>query len=79
MVAFSKLKTEDEYMMKIRLESLVWAVYVNFIVIIIANIAIFGIDFLDVLMLNMYTILVLFILKFYSAIFKFKQIIKHAE
>src|SRR5690554_6870335 len=29
MVAFSKEKAEDEYISKIRLESLVWAVYVN--------------------------------------------------
>src|ERR1017187_4181526 len=42
MFGFSRLKTEDEYITKVRLESLVWAVYANFIVIFIANVAIYG-------------------------------------
>jgi hypothetical protein len=29
-VAFSKEKSEDEYISKIRLESLVWSVYLNY-------------------------------------------------
>ena len=35
-VAFSKEKEEDEYILKIRLESLVWAVYVNYGILLIS-------------------------------------------
>ncbi len=70
MAAFSRLKNEDEYISKLRLESLVWAVYVNFIVILIANLTIYGTTFLTIVMLNMYTIPVLFLLRFHYVIYK---------
>jgi hypothetical protein len=73
-VAFSRLKTEDEYISKIRLESLVWATYVNFILLIVAIIAIYGIDFLDVMLYNMITILILFIIRFHFIIYRLKKI-----
>ena len=36
LVAFSKEKDEDEFISKIRLESLVWSTYVNYAVLLIA-------------------------------------------
>lgn len=73
-VAFARLKTEDEYISKIRLESLVWATYVNFILLIIAILAIYGIDFLDVMIYNMITILVLFIIRFHFILYRLRKI-----
>ena len=34
LVAFSKTKDEDEYISKIRMESLIWATYVNYFILI---------------------------------------------
>ena len=34
-IAFSKEKSEDEFILKIRLESLVWATYINYIILIL--------------------------------------------
>jgi cytochrome bd-type quinol oxidase subunit 2 len=73
-VAFARLRTEDEYISKIRLESLVWATYVNFILLIIAIIAVYGIDFLDVMIYNMITILVLFIIRFHFILYRMRKI-----
>ena len=68
-VAFSRLKVEDEYIMKIRLESLVWATCVNFILLIIAIIAVWGTDFFVVMEYNMVTILILFVIRFHYVLF----------
>ena len=73
-VAFSRLKVEDEYIMKIRLESLVWATCVNFILLILAIIAIWGTDFFVVMEYNMVTILILFVLRFHYVLFKSRKI-----
>ncbi len=73
-VAFSRLKFEDEYIMKIRLESLVWATCVNFILLIIAIIAVWGTDFLVVMEYNMVTILILFVIRFYYVLFLSRKI-----
>lgn len=73
-VAFSRLKVEDEYIMKIRLESLVWATCVNFILLLIAIIAIWGTDFLVVMEYNMVTTLILFVIRFHYVLYLSKKI-----
>ena len=73
-VAFARLKVEDEYIAKIRLESLVWATCVNFILLIIAIIAIWGTDFLAVMEYNMITTLILFVIRFHFVLFLSRKI-----
>lgn len=69
-IAFSRLRTEDEYIVQIRLESLLWACYMNFFILFIAIVFVFDLAFLYVLYLNMFSILVFFIAKFYWTIYK---------
>lgn len=64
LVAFSEEKEEDEWVSKIRLESLQWSVYANYILLILAILFVYDMHFFEVLVYNMYTILVLFILRF---------------
>jgi len=64
LVAFSKEKSEDEYISKIRLESLVWAVYLNYAILLISFLFIFDLSFLWVMLFNMFTILLFFIIRF---------------
>jgi len=64
LVAFSREKEEDEYISRIRLESLVWATYVNFAVLTLAIIFIYDMLFFWVLVFNMFTILIFFIIRF---------------
>lgn len=74
LVAFSKEKIEDEMVTKIRLESLVWATYVNYAVLLACVIFIYGMPFLTVMMYNMFTLLFFFILRFYWMIYKSSKV-----
>lgn len=71
-VAFSKEKQEDEYISKIRLESLVWAVYFNYSILLFSFLFIYDFSFLWVMIFNMFTILLFFVIRFNWQLFKFK-------
>ncbi|WP_064197075.1 MULTISPECIES: hypothetical protein [Emticicia] len=64
-IAFSKVKFEDEYVAKIRLESLQWAIYLNFALLVIATIFVHGLAYYSVTVYNMFTPLIIFIIRFY--------------
>ena len=64
LVCFSKEKLEDEYIRALRLESLVWAVVINYALLILAIIFLHGLSFLYALTANMVTILLIFMLRF---------------
>lgn len=64
-VAFSKTEYEDEYIAKIRLESLVWAIIVNYMVLIFCTLFLYGFAFLYALVINMFTVLIVFIGRFH--------------
>jgi len=78
-IAFSKEKKEDEFISKIRLESLLWATYLNYAVLILATLFIFGTSFLYVLFFNMFTILIFFIIRFKWVLYKSKKSFKNEE
>ena len=78
-IAFSKEKTEDEFISKIRLESLVWATYINYAILIFAIIFIYDMTFLWVLVFNMFTLLVFFLIRFNWALYKSKNQISNEE
>ena len=79
LVAFSKEKLEDEYISKIRLESLVWAVYLNYAILLISFLFIFDLSFLWVMIFNMFTILLFFIIRFNWQISKLKKSSRYEE
>jgi hypothetical protein len=64
LTAFSKEKREDEYIEKLRLSSLLWAVWVNYLLLLMAFIFVYGFAFLNVMIYNMFTILIIFIARF---------------
>lgn len=63
-IAFSKEKIEDEFIYKLRKDSLVWAIIFNYIILIIAIMFIFDLTFFHVLVFNMFTPLIFFIIRF---------------
>ena len=69
-IAFSKENNEDEYISKIRLESLVWATYFNYAVLILALLLVYNYAFFWVLVFNMFTILVFFIIRYNWVLYK---------
>ena len=73
LVAFSEEKQEDEFIAKTRTESLVWATYVNYAVLILCTLFFYGIAFWYVIILNLFTILLFFIIRFYYQLYKAKK------
>lgn len=63
-VTFSREKVEDEFIYKLRKDSLVWAVIFNYSVLVIAVLFVYSFTFFDVLVFNMFTPLIFFILRF---------------
>ena len=72
-VVFSREKIEDEFIEKIRLESLVWSVYVNYILLFLATVILYSFDFLFFMTCNMFTLLIFFIVRFNWQISKLKK------
>ncbi|MCB9046179.1 MAG: hypothetical protein H6550_08560 [Chitinophagales bacterium] len=64
-LAFSKEKHEDEYLNEVRLKALQISVYINYIVLAVATVTVYGLSYMYVLYGNLFTILVIFILVYY--------------
>ncbi|RZJ32053.1 MAG: hypothetical protein EOO48_00015 [Flavobacterium sp.] len=79
LTGFSKLKNEDEMTAKIRYESLAWAVYVNVAVMVLATIFIYGVFYFEVLILNMFTMLFFFILRFHLKLYMLNKSMRDEE
>lgn len=79
MVAFSKERNEDEFIAKTRLESLVWATYVNYAFLAFCMLFFFGVEFLWVMIFNMFTILIFFILRFYYILYRTTKTLGHEK
>ena len=64
MVGFSREKIEDEFIYKLRKDSLVWAMLFNYFILVLAILFIYDFSFFDVLVFNMFTPLIFFVLRF---------------
>ena len=73
LVGFAKTKIEDELIQSIRLQSLALATYINYGFIIFATLFIYGFDYLNIIMLNLFTTLVFFILIFHYKLAKLNK------
>lgn len=63
-IGFSRERLEDEMINQLRLKALQASVYLNYALLILAIILIYGLDFYNVLMYNMFTVLLFFIVYF---------------
>jgi hypothetical protein len=75
-IVFAKEKIEDKSIDSIRLQSLVISVYLNSIFILLSLLFIFGIGFVGVLIINMYSFLIIYLITFRIKIIRYKNIIK---
>ena len=64
LVGFSKEKNEDEFIGNLRQSSLLWAVLINYILLIFCLAFIYGSAFFAVMLYNMFTVLIIFIARF---------------
>jgi hypothetical protein len=79
LVGFSKEKNEDEFISKIRLSSLLWAVLVNYILLVVAFVFVYDSAFFSVMIYNMFTVLIIFIVRFNYILFKNSKVLANAE
>ena len=63
-VVFTKEKVEDEFIAKLRSDSLVWSVILNYCILIFAIIFVYDFTFLNILFYNMFTPLLFYIIRF---------------
>ena len=70
LAAFSKEKDEDEYIAQIRLESLLWATYINYGFLLFSILFIYGLGFYQIMIFNMFTLLFIFLVRFNFILYK---------
>lgn len=79
LIAFSRLKVEDEFTSRIRLESLQWATYVNYGLLLLAFLFIYDFTFLNVLVYNLFTILIIFNIRFHWILYRQQRLLKNEK
>ena len=62
--SFSKEKMEDEYISSIRLQALTWSIYVNYGLVLLATLLIFGVAYFHVMIIHLFSLIILFNLRF---------------
>jgi len=68
MIGFSREAIEDEMVSQLRLESLQWAVYIHYAILAVVILLVHGDYFLDILIYNLFTLLIFFIIRFRLAL-----------
>ena len=75
----SQEKIEDEMVRQIRLNSLLVALYVNYAVLIVCSLLVYDLDFLLVMMYNMFTMLLIFMVVFRYRMWRLNKVVKDEE
>lgn len=65
MIAFAREKKEDEYVKTVRLRALQVSIYINYGVVALASIFIYGLSFMWVMYAALFSMLIIFILIYY--------------
>lgn len=73
LIAFSKEKIEDEAIQFFRLEALQWAVYANYLVLIVAVLFCYGGLFFTIMTINLFTVLIIFIARFRYVLYQYNK------
>ena len=75
----SREKIEDEMVHQLRLNSLLVALYVNYAVLIVCSLLVYDLDFLLVMMYNMFTMLLIFMVVFRYRMWRLNKEAKDEE
>lgn len=73
LIAFSREREEDEFIQKLRLDSLLVACYANTFILIIGTALFYGFGYLEFMGYNMFTIHLIFIARFRWVLYKQNQ------
>lgn len=64
-ISFAREKQEDEFIYHTRLQSWQWSVLINYGLLLLATWLVHGFAYIDVMMYNMLTVLIIFIIRFH--------------
>lgn len=73
LTGFSRLADEDEFTAKIRYESLAWALWFNFVLLMLATWLVYGMFYLQVMMISMFSVPLFFVARFHLMLYKLKK------
>lgn len=73
LISFAKEKNEDEYISFLRLKSWQWAVLISYGILFFANWLIYGTMYLAFMVYNMFTVLLVFIIKFNYSLYLLRK------
>lgn len=78
-IGFSREKIEDEMIQHIRLNALMAAMWINYLLLIVVSLSIYNIDYLTVMACGMGTPLVIFLLVYHFNLYKLNRNLHHEE
>ncbi len=78
-ITCSREKIEDEMIARIRLEALLFALYANTAVIVVSALATYGLAFVDVMVYNLFTLPLLFLVILRYRLWRLKKTIRNEE
>lgn len=79
LTCFAKEKVEDEFISNLRLNSLLWAIFINYVLLLIGVILIYGVDFFNILLYNIFTPMIIFLIRFNYLLLKNSRLRIHEE
>lgn len=72
-VAFSKVREEDEYISEIRQRSLIWAFYVHYALLLLCVLLVYEWTFYMVMVVSMFTPLMFFMVSFHIGMYRMRK------
>jgi hypothetical protein len=79
LTGFARVKNEDERTAQMRLGALQWAIYGNTLVLVLCVLFVHGFPFLNIMIYNMFTPLLIFVLRFHWLLFKEAREVRRNE
>lgn len=73
LASFSREKDEDEYIAHLRMQAWTMAVVCNYLILIVGTLCIYGFPYLNFMCLNMFTVLILFLVIFHWKLWRFRK------
>lgn len=73
LASFSREKDEDECIAHLRMQAWTMAIVSNYLILIVVTLCIYGMSYLNFMAVNMFTVLILFLVVFHWKLWRFRK------
>ena len=73
LASFSREKDEDECIAHLRMQAWTLAIVCNYLILIVVTLCIYGMPYLNFMAVNMFTVLILFLVVFHWKLWRFRK------